>query len=229
MIGSAIGSAAGGIASAVSGGKGAKAAARAEEDIANKNRQMYQGFVDTMSKKIDPYDTAGTNALTAQENLLGLNGSAGTGAQQQAFDNFNNSTGYNFARNQGLDSINSNAYASGLGDSGATLKALQDRGTQLANQQFNQYYNDLNGLGSQGLNSLGLLSNTMSAGINGMSNANNQAAQARSSGILGQSSAISNGINSAVSGLSSLGGILSNSGSSSYSDPFAGSGTTSDW
>ena len=181
---------------------------------------------------VQPYTSAGTSALTAQQNLLGLNGAAGTGAQQQAFDNFNNSTGYQFGLNQGLNAINSNAYANGNADSGATLKALQDRGSQLANQQFNQYYSDLNGLGSQGLSAYQGLGNMMQAGTNGATNSNTQAANAQASGILGQTAAYTNALNSVLGSASKLSGALSNTSSSfgddtaSASNPFGGAGTS---
>ena len=207
--------------------KGAAKAARIQAKTAAENRQMYENMVNQYTQDVSPYTTAGTNAINAQENLLGLNGAAGTGAQQQAFDNFNNSTGYQFGLNQGLNAVNSNAYAAGDADSGATLRALQDRGSQLANEQFGTYYNDLNGLGSQGLSAYSGLANMMNSATNGETSSNTAAANARSSGILGQTSAYTNALNSVLGSGTQLAGALSNQ--SSYggsSNPFEGAGTT---
>ena len=221
-IGSAIASGVGSVAGGAMSGKGAAKAARIQAQTADKNRQLYQNLINQYTSDISPYTTSGTNALTAQENLLGLNGAAGTGAQQQAFDNFNNSTGYQFGLNNGLNAINSNAYASGDADSGSTLKALQDRGTQLANQQFGTYYNDLNGLSNQGLDAYRSLAGEMNTATNGEASSNTAAGNASASGVLGQTSAYTNALNSGLNSLSSLAGYLNNKSSASS---FSGSGT----
>lgn len=228
-IGSAIASGVGSVAGGVASGKGAAKAARIQAQTADKNRQLYQNLINQYTSDISPYTTSGTNALTAQENLLGLNGAAGTGAQQQAFNNFNNSTGYQWGLNNGLNAINSNAYASGDADSGATLKALQDRGTQLANSQFNTYYNDLNGLSNQGLDAYRSLANEMNTATSGEASSNTAAANASSSGVLGETSAATTGLNGLTNSLSSLAGYLNNQKSgSSYGNSFSGAGTTAD-
>lgn len=222
MAAGAIAAGVGGLSSAagsVASGKDAKKVARIQAQTADKNRQLYENLINQYTNDISPYTTSGTNALTAQENLLGLNGAAGTGAQQQAFNNFNNSTGYQWALNNGLNAINSDAYANGTADSGATLKALQDRGTQLANSQFNTYYNDLSGLSNQGLSAYQSLANEMNTATNGQASSNTAAANATSSGILGTGTAINSGLNGLSNSLSSLAGYLDNQkGSSSYAN-----------
>lgn len=233
MAAGAIAAGVGGLSSAagsVASGKDAKKVARIQAQTADKNRQLYENLINQYTSDISPYTTSGTNALTAQQNLLGLNGAAGTGAQQQAFDNFNNSTGYQFNLNNGLNAINSNAYANGTADSGATLKALQDRGTQLANSQFNTYYNDLNGLSNQGLSAYQSLANEMNTATSGQASSNTAAANATSSGVLGTGTALNTGINNFTTSLSKLAGYLDNNQSgSSYgnnSNAFSGSGTS---
>lgn len=80
--------------------------------------------------------------------LLGIQGDTGANS---AFNKYLDSTGYNFALNQGTNAITSNAASRGLLDSGATGKALTGYGQQLGGQYFNQYIQQLLGLGTQGI------------------------------------------------------------------------------
>lgn len=68
-----------------------------------------------------------------------------TGNQQTpAFQNYLNSTGYQFMLGQGLGAINSSAASKGLLDSGGTAKDLMTYGTNLASTTFNNYLSNLN-------------------------------------------------------------------------------------
>jgi hypothetical protein len=95
-----------------------------------------------------------TNALSA---MLGLGGD--TAAQNAAFDNFRNSSGYNFVKDQAMDAVTSNKAASGLLQSGSYGTALQDRASNLASQTSQQYLQNLLGLGNLGLGAGGLVVN----------------------------------------------------------------------
>ena len=99
--------------------------------------------------------TQGTGAGTQIANMLGLNGAP---AQNQGFTNWQNSTGYQFGKQQGLDSITGNAATQGLLNSGGTLKALDTYGTNYANTQYGNYVNQLQGLLGSGLQGAGILS-----------------------------------------------------------------------
>lgn len=102
--------------------------------------------------------TAGNTgtASNAMSNLLGL-GTDPTAANQ-AFDNYRNSTGYQFKMDQGTQAINSNAATKGLYGSGATLKALDTFGQNTASTSFNDYLSQLLGLGNQGIQAGQLIS-----------------------------------------------------------------------
>ena len=214
-----------GIAQGISGKSGAKKAARIMAQQEEKNRELYQQMIGTYTNDISPYTSAGTNATTAMQNLLGLNGADASGAQEQAFKNFQNSDGYQYTLNNALGSTNSNAYASGLGDSGATMKALQNNASNLADTYFNNYYNDLSGLSSQGLNADQSLGQIMEAGTQGQANANTAAGEDTSSGIIGGNSALFKGIDNALSSLSTLGGMGSTG--SSYGGDSSSSSSSS--
>lgn len=97
----------------------------------------------------------GTNAGSAIANMLGLNGGQ---AQDQGFNNFRNSTGYQFGLNQGMQAITGGAATKGLLNSGGTLKALQGFGQDYANSKYGDYLNQLQGLLGSGLQGAGILS-----------------------------------------------------------------------
>lgn len=97
----------------------------------------------------------GGKANTAQADALGLNG---TGASQQGFQNFLNSTGEQFTLDQGSKAITGNAAARGLLNSGSTLKALQGFGQQTGQQYFQNYLSNLNALSGQGIQGAGVIS-----------------------------------------------------------------------
>jgi hypothetical protein len=104
---------------------------------------------------------AQTNATTAMGNQnTALGQQAGTvGAEQQlltsngtnnpAYQNYLNSTGYQFQLGQGEQAIGNNAAAKGLLNSGATAKALTSYGQGTAAQSFNNYLGQLSGVAGQ--------------------------------------------------------------------------------
>lgn len=130
----------------------------------------------------------GNNAInTAQTNgAAASNGWAGTtnainqlltsgGQNNPAFQNYLNSTGYNFQLQQGTGAISGNAASKGILNSGAAAKALQGYGQNLASTTFNNYLGQLGGLGAmqgqqaqQGINAAGMVGQ---AGTTGGGNA----------------------------------------------------------
>jgi len=101
--------------------------------------------------------SSGTGATSQIANLLGVNGSA---AQNQGFQNWQGSTGYQFGLNQGTQALTGNAAASGLLDSGATAKALNTYGQNYANTQYGNYMSQLQGLAGIGNTSAGIVGST---------------------------------------------------------------------
>ena len=74
---------------------------------------------------------------------------------QQAFQNYQNSTGYQFRLNQGMNALNSGYAGAGSIKSGAAMKAAQDYGQNIASQEFNNYMNLLSGQQGVGLTAAG--------------------------------------------------------------------------
>lgn len=79
---------------------------------------------------------------------------------QTAFDNYRNSTGYQFRLNQGMNAVNSGWAGRGLLQSGAALKSLNDYGQGMASAEFGNY---LGALGNQ--QALGQSSASALAGV----------------------------------------------------------------
>jgi hypothetical protein len=96
---------------------------------------------------LEPYAAGGTQAFTQQSDLLGLNGQD---SADKAMSTFQSSPGYAYQVQQGLRAVDAGAASKGILASGATIKAEQDRGNQLANQNFGDYYNRLNDLSRSG-------------------------------------------------------------------------------
>jgi len=88
---------------------------------------------------------AGSSAIS---NLLGLNGAAG---QTSAFDNFRNSSGYNFVKDEGIKGITGSNAARGLLGSGSALKGIAQYSSGLASNFLNSYLANLTGLSNTGL------------------------------------------------------------------------------
>jgi hypothetical protein len=84
---------------------------------------------------------------------------AGTGANaaNDAFQNYLNSTGYQFRLGQGMDAITGNAATKGLLNSGATLKGLNTYGQNMASQEFGNYLNQVGQLAQGGLGAASVL------------------------------------------------------------------------
>jgi hypothetical protein len=96
---------------------------------------------------LQPWRTAGENALGVSADLSGANG---PDAATAAMKNYQTSPGYQWQLDQGLRAVDAGAAAKGMTRSGATLKAEQTFGAGLADQDFGQYYNRLFNLSNVG-------------------------------------------------------------------------------
>lgn len=119
----------------------------------------------------DPYIKRGNAAGDAINNFLGLNGTQG---QDNAFDAYKKSTGYQFQIDSGSDAIASNKAAQGLLKSGSTLKGLTTYGQNVASTTTQNYLNNLSGQQGVGANAAGgnASSNSNAAGMQ-VANTNN--------------------------------------------------------
>ncbi len=111
---------------------------------------------------------------------------------------FQATPGYQFALEQGQAAIDNSAASRGNVFSGATLKAQQEYGTGMANQEYGNYLNRLTGQAAQGQAAAG---NIATAGANygaGAGTAYANMGNAQAAGYIGQGNAINNGISNAL-------------------------------
>ena len=147
VVAAAVGGAAMLGGAAISAGA-TKTASNAATNAANQNNALQKQLYAANTANLNPFLQTGTAANTAQANFLGLNGAQ---PQSQAYNNYLNSTGYNFTTSQGINAITSNRAASGLLNSGSTLKALDQFGQANAQTYGNNYLNQLGAVSGQGL------------------------------------------------------------------------------
>lgn len=240
--------AAGSIATGIMGSNASSAAARAQENAANQASQLEQGMYNQTRQDLAPYMDAGTNALSAYQKMLGI-GPGGTGATSPILQmlgigpngqptggginpaTFQSSPGYQFQLQQGMDAVtNSNAARGGLG--GNALKALQQYGSGLANQSWNQYLQNANTGWNTLTSNVGGLANTgatvaqnlgrFSMGLGGALGENAmEVGNAQAGGIMGGYKALSGGIGQAIG---DIGGLLAPGGGKQ--SPLSGLGTS---
>lgn len=117
----------------------------------NKNAQQSSAYTKDLyadaAKGLNPYITGGGNSFKMMGDVLGANGA---GAQTAGFQNFMDSTGYKFLLDSGSKAITGNASAKGLLRSGATAKALESFGQNLASTKTMEYMNALLGMSQVG-------------------------------------------------------------------------------
>lgn len=134
------------------------------------------GAANQAQANFQPYMAAGTGAENTLANLYGNNG---TEAQTAAQQGFQNSPGYQFALQQGLNAINADAAAKGQTLSGNTMEGINNYAQGTASQQYNNYINQLQNLASGGLTAAGGAGTAGLTGAGakaqiGQNNANNQ-------------------------------------------------------
>ncbi|MGB0855361.1 MAG: hypothetical protein ACPGSI_18835 [Pikeienuella sp.] len=132
-----------------------------------------------------------------------------TREEAEAFANENRSEGtryqgyelspdYQFLQDQAITGVDSSAASGGTLNSGATLKAVQDRASGIASLGRNDYLNRLTGLSQAGQAAAG---NQAASGANFLANANNALSgygNAVSAGIIGGQNQLTQGINNAI-------------------------------
>lgn len=176
---------------------GASKQSKAVKGAADQSAAVQREALTALRGDLEPYRAAGVPALGGMQDAAGLGGPDG---YARALAAFQSSPGYQFQFDEGMRAVNNGAAAQGMSNSGATMKALQARGQQLANQDFGQYYSRLAGLaqigqssaaqvGAAGMQAAGGIANTLtSAGT----------AQANITGnmVSGVANAVGGGLNS---------------------------------
>ena len=99
-------------------------------------------------KTLAPFVGPGASANIAISDALGQ---GAPGAQDQQFQNFLSSTGFQSQLQAGSEAITGNQAAAGLLNSGSTLKRLTRFGQDLGQQGFQNFLSNLGGVATRGL------------------------------------------------------------------------------
>lgn len=197
MVAVAIGGAAvvGAGSSIIAGNKASKAQKNAaNQQIAEQRRQYDQTRTDYA-----PWRATGESALAR------LNAEM-TGGPTTAFKA---SPSYDFRLKEGLRATERAASARGRLGSGATLKALQERGDGLASDDYTNWWNRNAGLAGVGQAATDATANYGQQATNNITGAQGAAGNARASAYANTGSAVNSGINNVLSAyLAQQGGLF---------------------
>lgn len=166
------------------------------------------GAYSEIAKLFTPYASAGSGALQMLMNGAGLNGDAGSQAYANAY---RNSPGYQYGLDAGGQAVAGNANAGNMLQSGKTLRALQQFGSDYESTKSGDFWNRLMGLQGQGLQATGAQASTMGQGLQGQLATRQSAYQGDmgSAGTIGQGMvAGANAENQALTNLMKMGTYL---------------------
>lgn len=169
---------------------------------------------DSIQQLLSPFVTAGTGALTGQQNLVGMNGAS---AQQSAINALKASPAYQALSQAGQEGILANASATGGLRGGNVQSALAQFQPQLLSQLIQQQYSNLGGLTSIGQNAAAGVGNAGLSTGNSISNLLGQQGSALAGGALAAgranalgASSVTNGLLSGLGVFKGLGGTFGN-------------------
>ena len=169
-------SAIGGVVSGITGGKGAKKAAQIQAQASREQIASANANRDYQYQLNAPAINYGNAADDRIAGLLNIGGDPAASAA--AYGAYKDSTGYTSRLIEGANAINSNAYAGGLGRSGATLKALTRFGQDYATRDFGNYLSQVGGVSAGGAAARGLVANVGNSAVNQFMQANQAGADA---------------------------------------------------
>ncbi len=178
----------GGAASALGNYFGAQTAANAAQQSAALQQQRFNQAVGYQQ----PFMQSGQNALNLYNNATGVNGSA---AQQGYYNNFQNDPGFQTSVNYGLQQIQAQNAAQGMGLSGNTLAALQNYSQNALSQQYQARLQDLFQGAQLGANSANALTSASTSSASNQANYNSAAGQYQGTSLSNTGNALSGAAN----------------------------------
>lgn len=205
-IGATIGSAVAGIGSAVIGANAADRASKAEMASADKATATQLDMYNKTRDDLKPYNDTGKGATYTLAGLFGLPGADGQ-VHPPDYSAFENSPDYQFAKSEGIKSLDASAASKGNLLSGGMFKDLEDYAGGIASQNYGNYVQRLMGLAQLGENAG---AQTGSFAVNtGANVANTQLRRgdAQASGIVGGANAITGGIGNVLKAFNQGAGI----------------------
>jgi len=189
--------------------KAADVQGQASLDQISEQRRQFDAFKELLS----PYVAAGNKGLSAQSDLIGLNGNV---AQQNSIDQIKAGPQFQSMLKTGEDSILSNASATGGLRGGNTQSALAQFSPQLLSQLLNEQFTKLGGFTSLGQNSAAGVGNAGMQTGQLVSGSIGEGAAAKAGGILAQGGIQRQGVSDLMSILGAVGGFMNGSGKNSF-------------
>lgn len=159
-----------------------KKASKAQQTAAQQQIAATQANRDYQYNLNAPTINQGQRAGDLYAGFLGAGGDAAASAD--ALNTFRSSTGYKDLQTEGMKGVNAAVFARGQGQSGAALKALQDRASQIANSSSQQWMGGLNTLANRGDQARGLVAGIGLNSVNMQNQATQSAADAKSNSTL---------------------------------------------
>lgn len=178
---------------------------RTPGNVYNNVGEHNQWLVDILNQGTTPGDVSGReiteyyvgdNVFSTMEEAQAYANANPVGGHQ--YGGFEASPGYKFALDQGQAAIDGSAAARGNVFSGATLKAQQEFGTGLAQQEYSNFLNRLTGQASQGQAAAGNIATAGSNYASGAGNALANMGNAQAAGYIGQANALNGAINNGL-------------------------------
>lgn len=207
--------------SAVVGAMASKSAANTQADAANNASQMQWNEFNQVRQSQQPYMNLGYSAINPMLSAMGYKGDMSKDMsnplnQQFSFDpsHLDQTPGYQFALQQGMQGINNSSAAKGLGMSSANMRDAARFTTGLADQTYGDQYNralqtyqtNYNSAANNAARMAGVVQMGQNAaagvGSQGLQTAMNSGnllttgAAAQGAGSVGAANAMSNGLNS---------------------------------
>lgn len=150
-----------------------------------------------------PYPTAQSNSL-----LQLAPSQSPTDAYRTAFDNYRNSTGYDFRVREGEKGLNSGYAAKGLLNSGAAQKSMERYRQDYASGEFGNYLTQLGNQQNVGLSAGNALAGVGTGYSNAVASQNNAQAGVLANAALANGQASGNLYGTAANALGQIGGTL---------------------
>lgn len=180
------------------------AAAAAQTAALEKMAQVYREMYNTTRGDLMPGITAYGRTVPYIGGLLGIPGYH----KVDPTKTLRATPGYQFALNQGADTLGRYAAARGMSMSGPQMKALQTYGQGMADQTYQQYLGNLFGVSNAGQNAAAQTGQFGMQAAGGIGSAYAQQGQAQANAILAEGLQRQSGYGSLMGGLGMLGGLI---------------------
>lgn len=214
-VGAIIG-AAGAVASAGIGAYAANKAADKQAKQSKKALKAQQAATAQYRKDLAPYASSGQSALQRISEMYGLGTEGGDAFTTKAIEDFKRSPDYQVALREGIRALDSSAASRGNLLSGGQIKAVQDRGADIASMYFGRYMTQLANLAGMGQNAAAGQGSATMTGAAREGALRTDLGAIQGSGIIGTANAISGGIDSLTSNAALTSYLSGAGGSSSY-------------